>query len=130
MTGVLNVDTIADNAGTGPVTLTKQSAAKATFAMSLRTGTDMGISPDSLSDMCLNISSGTDAGTGLARGNLTSAMDSQQYILTCGTIAANNTTDIDVGVSTSSLVALQGHDADSSTDANLIHYFNLDGDLA
>jgi len=29
MTGVLNVDTIADNAGTGPVTLTKQSANKA-----------------------------------------------------------------------------------------------------
>lgn len=28
MSGVLNVDTIADNAGTGPVTLTKQSATK------------------------------------------------------------------------------------------------------
>ena len=31
MTGVLNVDTIADNAGTGPVSLTKQSAAKVRF---------------------------------------------------------------------------------------------------
>jgi len=29
MPSILNVDTIADNAGTGPVTLTKQSAAKA-----------------------------------------------------------------------------------------------------
>ena len=32
MTSVLNVDTIADKAGTGPVGLTKQSAAKATIA--------------------------------------------------------------------------------------------------
>jgi hypothetical protein len=32
MTSVLNVDTIADKAGTGPVALTKQSAAKAWIA--------------------------------------------------------------------------------------------------
>ncbi len=31
MTSVLNVDTIADKAGTGPVGLTKQEAAKARF---------------------------------------------------------------------------------------------------
>ena len=34
MTSVLNVDTIADKAGTGPVALTKQVAAKATIAAS------------------------------------------------------------------------------------------------
>ena len=33
MTSVLNVDTIADKAGTGPVGLTKQSAAKVLLGM-------------------------------------------------------------------------------------------------
>ena len=37
MTSVLNVDTIADKAGTGPVGLTKQSAAKAYFHFNMST---------------------------------------------------------------------------------------------
>ena len=54
MTSVLNVDTIADKAGTGPVALTKQVAAKATIAAS---------SSASIYDS-FNISSGSDEGTG------------------------------------------------------------------
>ncbi len=38
MTSVLNVDTIADKAGTGPVGLTKQSPAKAWASNSATTG--------------------------------------------------------------------------------------------
>ena len=56
MTGVLNVDTIADNAGTGPVTLTKQSAAKAWLSMVTETS-------NSVSDS-FNIASNTDNGNG------------------------------------------------------------------
>jgi hypothetical protein len=54
MTSVLNVDTIADKAGTGPVELTKQSAAKAFIV-----GTDAAGITNSL-----NVGSGTDNGIG------------------------------------------------------------------
>jgi len=72
MTSVLNVDTIADKAGTGPVELTKQSAAKAwanvnqvSFAVS-----------DSF-----NIASATDDGTGQISHNLTNAMSNALYAI-------------------------------------------------
>ena len=72
MTSVLNVDTIADKAGTGPVALTKQSAAKAwanvnqvSFAVS-----------DSF-----NIASATDDGTGQISHNLTNAMSNALYAI-------------------------------------------------
>jgi len=55
MTSVLNVDTIADKAGTGPVALTKQEAAKMHFGIS---GSDAAIKQS------LNVSSTTDDGTG------------------------------------------------------------------
>ena len=54
MTSVLNVDTIADKAGTGPVGLTKQQAAKCASAH----GTD------AVLDSGFNVSSITDQGTG------------------------------------------------------------------
>ena len=65
MTSQLNVDTIADKAGTGPVGLTKQSAAKA-FAHSASNGTSLGSS--------LNVSTLTDHGTGLYSITFTSNM--------------------------------------------------------
>ena len=130
MTSVLNVDTIADKAGTGPVGLTKQAAAKVTFNMNLRSDTTMDIVNNAISTECLNVSSGTDAGTGLARGNLTNAMQNKQYIWTEGTLAANNTHNLDVGVSTTSLIAFQGHDADSGSDSDLIGCSAVFGDLA
>jgi hypothetical protein len=130
MTSVLNVDTIADKAGTGPVGLTKQAAAKVTFNMNLRSDTTMDIVNNAISTECLNISSGTDAGTGLARGNLTNAMQNKQYIWTEGTLAANNTHNLDVGVATTSLIPFQGHDADSGSDSDLIGCSAVFGDLA
>ena len=59
MTSVLNVDTIADKAGTGPVSLTKQSAAKVWHHYN-QSGTLASV--DSF-----NVSSATDSGVGITR---------------------------------------------------------------
>ena len=69
MTSVLNVDTIADKAGTGPVTLTKQHAAK--VWCNLSNGTTINDS--------FNTSSVDDNGTGSYETNLTSSMSSNDY---------------------------------------------------
>ena len=67
MTSVLNVDSIADKAGTGPVGLTKQVAAKAWWHVQFYTPS----LPSSF-----NVSSLTDNGAGNGNINLTSALDS------------------------------------------------------
>jgi hypothetical protein len=105
-------------------------SAKVTFNMNLRSSTTMGIATNGISSECLNISSGTDSGTGLSRGNITSAMQNTQYIWVAGSLAANNTQTIDVGVSTTSLIACQQHDADSSTITDQIGCVVIMGDLA
>ena len=78
MTSVLNVDTIADKAGTGPVGLTKQEAAK---AWSNIDGTGTTVLNDSL-----NYSSLTDVGGGKTTMTFSNAMASANYSLTtaCG----------------------------------------------
>ena len=75
MTSVLNVDTIADKAGTGPVALTKQSAAKAFY-----TG-DMNTSNTIVNDS-LNAASVTDGGTGKFTFAITAAMSSVNHTIT------------------------------------------------
>ena len=72
MTSVLNVDTIADKAGTGPVGLTKQHAAKAWAHF------DGTASSDHLNDS-FNFSSVTDNSTGNYNPNLTNNMSSVSY---------------------------------------------------
>ena len=76
MTSVLNVDTIADKAGTGPVGLTKQSAAKAWVNFN---GTGTIAARDSF-----NLSSLTDSGTGLYVVNHTASMVNDDYSVTSG----------------------------------------------
>jgi len=71
MTSVLNVDTIADKAGTGPVGLTKQVAAKAHV-----TGSDAAAI---VSSQSFNITSGTDHGTGDYSYAFTSNLDNASY---------------------------------------------------
>ena len=63
MTSVLNVDTIADKAGTGPVGLTKQEAAKARLMFD-QANTNI--------DGSFNISSVDDAAAGRHQANFTS----------------------------------------------------------
>ena len=74
MPSVLNVDTIADKAGTGPVGLTKQIAPK-TFSVSAADGT-------SITDS-FNISTLTDTGTGLQTFSLTNSMSDANYAALC-----------------------------------------------
>lgn len=60
MPSVLNVDTIADKAGTGPVALTKQSAAKSHGSWA-----NSADSNDFLDANSFNVSSGADNGVGI-----------------------------------------------------------------
>ena len=74
MTSVLNVDTIADKAGTGPVGLTKQSAAK---VWSYLVGTGTAAVVDSF-----NISSMSDNGTGDYTNSISSSLSNGNYVIT------------------------------------------------
>ena len=85
MTSVLNVDTIADKAGTGPVSLTKQSAAKVRGSKD-STGTAI--------TGTLNVSSLDDDGTGDFGINFVNAFSSATYqgllSITAGVAAGNS----------------------------------------
>ena len=70
MPSVLNVDTLTDAAGTGPVALTKQSAAKAWVRYNQATP---GVGDS------FNISTVTDVSTGEAQINLSSSFSSVNY---------------------------------------------------
>ena len=82
MPSVLNVDTIADAAGTGAVTLTKQSAAKAWIDYK---GTDTNAVQASF-----NISSVTDNGTGDYTIILSNSMSSAEYAIVDGAYRSEN----------------------------------------
>ena len=78
MTSVLNVDTIADKAGTGPVGLTKQTAAKH-FCVFDGTGTVA-------VDESFNNASLTDNGTGQYAVTFTNAFTNLHFALTGATV--------------------------------------------
>ena len=73
MTSVLNVDTIADKAGTGPVGLTKQQAAKQWANLN-------GDGTIALRDS-FNTASATDGGTGDYSFTLTNSMSDANYLV-------------------------------------------------
>ena len=73
MTSVLNVDTIADKAGTGPVTLTKQSAAKAWINIDMI---------NAVTNDSFNSSGITDVSTGVFRDHLSSSLVNADYAVT------------------------------------------------
>lgn len=81
----LRVTTVSDAAGTGPATLTGQSAAKAWVNFN---GTGTIAARDSF-----NVSSLTDNGTGNYAYNLTSAMDAANYM--CGSNGTTTNVDSD-----------------------------------
>ena len=80
MTSVLNVDTIADKAGSGPVGLTKQSAAKHFITYN----------ESQTVTSSLNNSSITDVGTGNHRYNFANNFNTAEGY-TCGGVMAWNT---------------------------------------
>ncbi len=135
MTSVLNVDTIADKAGTGPVGLTKQSAAKAWVNFN---GTGTIAARDSF-----NLSSLTDNGTGDHTANFTNSMSNANFMF-------SSTTSGDSGnygytfpkgpvgnefvYAASSIRSSSGFASDTSSTAAAVdvHQFNVSvhGDLA
>ena len=125
----LQATTVQTSSG-GAVTLAQQLAPKAVFGMNLASVTYVGLSTNELPSNTLNIASGTDAGNGLARGNYTTNMAGLQNIYPDGHIAANNTQNVDIGVTTTALLATQQHDADSSNDINSYGFTLVFGDLA
>ncbi len=82
MTSVLNVDAIAAKNGTSPVTLTKQSAAKAWI-------TYKGTSTNAIMDS-LNMSGVVDNGTGDYTMSFTNSMNNSEYNLVDGTERLEN----------------------------------------
>ena len=72
MTSQLNVDTIADKAGSGPVALSKQTAAKVRYNFELDSSANN-------FEGSFNCSSGADNGTGTATVTFTNAMANQNY---------------------------------------------------
>tara|TARA_R100001510_G_C7585548_1_gene157008 strand:- start:10 stop:408 length:399 start_codon:yes stop_codon:yes gene_type:complete len=73
MTSILNVDTIADKAGTGAVDLNKQQTIKAHCRFNMQTDAVTG---------SFNISSCTDNGSGESINTLTNAMNDGLYTVT------------------------------------------------
>ncbi|REJ67662.1 MAG: hypothetical protein DWQ28_06395 [Proteobacteria bacterium] len=125
MTSVLNVDTIADKAGTGPVALTKQAAAKA-FLKFEQAGPTV--------HQSLNIASVTDSSTGRFITNFTSSFTgANDYNFTgmsqSGSATAYNTTVTLDGTPTTSTCAYEQVFNNSSFSDRICGVDN-NGDLA
>ena len=100
MTSVLNVDTIADKAGTGPVGLTKQTAAKQTIQYAGATNTI---------ESSFNTSSVTDNGTGNFTINYTnnfSSSGTQSATSSVYAVSSQNRTHQYGAMSTSTIVMI------------------------
>lgn len=113
-------NTISDAAGTGPATLTKQSAAKAWL---------YGTSAAAVSDS-LNISSGTDNGTGDYTYNYTNAMSNTTYAPHFSTIQAElaNHNGPTLSASFVRVQVFSRQDSFSALDRD--NYITVHGDLA
>ena len=117
MTSVLNVDTIADKAGTGPVALTKQQAAKVWFH-----GTD-DVATDSF-----NVSGTTDNGTGDYTITFSNAMANATYALATCILEDFNMVCISKSQATSNYRVQIENTSDAAGDSN--NSSMLMGDLA
>ena len=82
MTSQLNVDTIADKAGTGAVALTKQSASKAWINIDMSNAVTL----DSF-----NSTSITDVSTGVFRDHLATALVNADYAVTASAMDPTKT---------------------------------------
>ena len=128
MTSVLNVDTIADKAGTGPVALTKQSAAKAYSLWDMAdlsgTGGTTGI------DTSFNVSSMDDDGTGDFGINFTNSFSSVNYTATSATSGGARRVLTRSGtVAASAMDGLTRNDSNANSDASGCSV-TIHGDLA
>ena len=128
MTSVLNVDTIADKAGTGPVGLTKQVAAKVYSLWDMGdlsgTGGTTGI------DTSFNVSSMDDDGTGDFGINFTNSFSSVNYSATSATSSGARRVLTRSGtVTASAMDGLTRNDSNANSDASGCSV-TIHGDLA
>ena len=126
MTSVLNVDTIADKAGTGPVGLTKQSPAKAWASNSATTGSTISNS--------FNVSSLTDESTtGQYTWAFTNSASAEidHYALSgmCGG-DARNLRYSDGGNTTTTNLDIRTYTSSSGSGVDSKHSWQWCGDLA
>ena len=128
MTSVLNVDTIADKAGTGPVGLTKQHAAKVYSLWDMGdlsgTGGTTGI------DTSFNVSSMDDDGTGDFGINFTNSFSSVNYTATsAASSGARRVLTRNGTVTASAMDGLTRNDSNANADADGCSV-TMHGDLA
>ena len=129
MTSVLNVDTIADKAGTGPVGLTKQSAAKVFCAYQMSSSNAINGS--------FNVSSQTDTATGHSTLAYTNNMSAAGAYAAHGMSSDQNYMCANQGRTAAAGTALTTSDGDFSCvsdagadkDSN-INLIAIHGDLA
>ena len=121
MTSVLNVDTIADKAGTGPVGLTKQHAAKAWASSNQASIIDS-----------FNVASTTDTATGRYKPNFTNAMNNSSYAVTTnGHRAEDHAIASRTNEQTTSQYEIMSHGHTNTTDTDTDSAFSvIHGDLA
>ena len=122
----IRATTISDAAGTGPITLTKQSAAKAYAKYNTITSTTLTNS--------LNVSSLTDHGTGDTSTVFTSAMTSRDYIVVAGADDTSWGTVVSLDyVSGNTSSVSRNRTASNNSPANYDcedNYITIHGDLA
>lgn len=107
MPSVLNVDTIADKAGTGPVALTKQQAAIALLSYDQRNTT---------TDSSLNISSVTDETTGISNNALTTNTSSAtDRVVLCSSWNTDDDGSTVAGGHQRGLISTCQHHSDNTT---------------
>ena len=121
MPSVLNVDTVADKAGTGPVALTKQSAAKAYFNVDQTSGAVL--------DGSFNMSSVTDNSTGDFTITLTNSLNSADDVaVPLGSLTAH--LQLHGSYVTTSTVEFLSRDATPAVTDNQLNTGCIHGDLA
>ena len=125
----IRATTISDAAGTGPIALTGQSAAKAHFGFNQAASTVFGMPTNTLSSQSFNVASYTDNGTGDATITLTSAMANTGFTYLSGAETTNNTRTL-ASTSTASFLDIRTSDGDSGTALDKAGWATLMGDLA
>ena len=120
----LRADTITGSDGSSPVTLTKQSAAKAFLYFDSSIATPV-------ADASLNISSILDGTTGIYDPNFTNSMDSADYSVTSGISPESGAGDQAFShPNTASQYSFNIYSAAGSYDDNAHCSSNVHGDLA
>lgn len=124
----VKVDTLVASDGSSPVTLTKQSAAKACGMIDMPNDFSGGANA---AYATLNVSSVSDDSTGNTSVSVSSAFSSNtDKCVTTGAVLSNKLTAFNGTASTASVIKLQTTDADTDAEQDQVQTFSATGDLA